>query len=230
VLCREERRSDSEPLRELDALRGEFPLVIADAGTSPVYRLQLTAMQALYDAEILRATGDPDCGKAWGLAADACARGDLPWEEAYALWRAAEAVVPDRGRRTEGGDLLRRAYRLAAELESVPLLHHLDGLARSARITINSPILSASATHDVGGGATTHTSEQSGSGHTITGLTPREREVLALVTTGRTYAEIARALYISEKTVSVHISNLLRKTGTANRIALARLAQRRTGT
>ncbi|HZW44263.1 MAG TPA: LuxR C-terminal-related transcriptional regulator [Dermatophilaceae bacterium] len=68
------------------------------------------------------------------------------------------------------------------------------------------------------------------SGHTIAGLTPREREVLSLVTTGRTYAEIARALYISEKTVSLHISNLLRKTGTANRIELARLAQRSAAT
>ena len=231
VRCREERRSDSEPLRELDALKREFPGVIVDIGApTPVNRRQSMAMQALYDAEVLRAGGDPDSGKAWGLAADACARGDLPWEEAYALWRAAEAVVPDRGRRTEGGDLLRRAHRLAAELESVPLLHHLDGLARSARITIDPPTRSVSTPYDVVGAATTDTSEQSGSGHTIAGLTPREREVLALVTTGRTYAEIARALYISEKTVSVHISNLLRKTGTANRIELARLAQRSAAT
>jgi len=44
----------------------------------------------------------------------------------------------------------------------------------------------------------------------------------------RTYSEIARELVISEKTVSVHISNLLHKTGTANRVDLAGLA-RRTG-
>lgn len=227
VRCREERRSDSEPLRELDALRREFPRVIVDIGPpTPVYGLQLTAMQALYDAEALRANADPYSGKAWVLAGDACARGDLPWEEAYALWRAAEAVVPSRGRRTEGGELLRRAYRLAAELESVPLLHHLDGLARSARIRIDPPTRSESAPYDGVGVEASDTSERSGSGHTIAGLTPREREVLALVATGRTYAEIARALYISEKTVSVHISNLLRKTGTANRIELARLAQR----
>ncbi|MGV1009853.1 MAG: LuxR C-terminal-related transcriptional regulator [Dermatophilaceae bacterium] len=53
------------------------------------------------------------------------------------------------------------------------------------------------------------------------GLTRREREVLAQIVTGRTYAEIARALFISEKTVSVHVSNLLRKTGAASRIELA---------
>ena len=42
----------------------------------------------------------------------------------------------------------------------------------------------------------------------------------------RTYAEIATALFISEKTVSVHISNMLRKTGTRSRRELAALATR----
>jgi len=187
-------------------------------------------MQALYDAEVLRARGYPDNGSAWDLAAEACADADFVWEEAYALWRAAEAVVPDRTRRAEGADALRRAHRRAAELESAPLLHHLDGLARSARITIDSPTRSLAATHDDGGGMATHTSRQGANSPTLSGLTPREREVLTLVVTGETYAEIARVLFISEKTVSVHISNVLRKTGTANRIELARLAQRSTVT
>jgi DNA-binding NarL/FixJ family response regulator len=46
---------------------------------------------------------------------------------------------------------------------------------------------------------------------------------------GRTYREIARALTVSEKTASVHISNTLRKTGTANRIELAQLVRRLSG-
>jgi DNA-binding NarL/FixJ family response regulator len=50
--------------------------------------------------------------------------------------------------------------------------------------------------------------------------------VLAHIVAGRTYAEIARELVISEKTVSVHVSNLLHKTGTANRVELAQLARR----
>jgi RNA polymerase sigma factor (sigma-70 family) len=61
----------------------------------------------------------------------------------------------------------------------------------------------------------------------IPGLTPREREILTRVVAGRTYSEIARELVISEKTVSSHISNLLRKTGTSNRFDLSRLAMRR---
>ena len=58
------------------------------------------------------------------------------------------------------------------------------------------------------------------------GLTRRESEVLRHLVAGRTYAEIARALFISEKTVSVHVSHLLRKTGTSSRIELADLARR----
>ena len=60
----------------------------------------------------------------------------------------------------------------------------------------------------------------------LKGLTPREPEVLAHVVAGRTYGEIARALVISEKPVSVHISSLLRKTGAANRVDLAALVAR----
>jgi DNA-binding NarL/FixJ family response regulator len=53
------------------------------------------------------------------------------------------------------------------------------------------------------------------------GVTGREREILAQLIAGRTYAEIAKALVLSAKTVSVHVSNMLRKTGTANRVELA---------
>ena len=63
-------------------------------------------------------------------------------------------------------------------------------------------------------------------GDQLSDLTPREREVLAHVVAGRTYAEIAQELVISEKTVSVHVSNLLRKTGTSSRIELTELVRR----
>ena len=57
-------------------------------------------------------------------------------------------------------------------------------------------------------------------------MTPREREILAHIVAGRTYGEIARELVLSEKTVSVHVSHLLHKTGAANRVELAQLARR----
>lgn len=51
------------------------------------------------------------------------------------------------------------------------------------------------------------------------GLTPRELEVLALVATGRTNRGIAEALFISEKTVARHLSNVFRKLGLSSRAA-----------
>ena len=60
----------------------------------------------------------------------------------------------------------------------------------------------------------------------LPGLTQREHEILSHVLAGRTYQEIARDLVISEKTVSAHVSHMLAKTGTANRVELAELARR----
>ena len=53
------------------------------------------------------------------------------------------------------------------------------------------------------------------------GLTPREREVLTEVAKGRTNREIGKALFISPKTVSVHVTNLMNKLGVSNRNAAA---------
>ncbi|WUJ75896.1 helix-turn-helix transcriptional regulator [Kribbella soli] len=61
----------------------------------------------------------------------------------------------------------------------------------------------------------------------LAGLTEREREVLSFLVAGRSNGEIAKELFISDKTVSVHVSNILRKTGTTSRVAAAALAERR---
>jgi DNA-binding CsgD family transcriptional regulator len=58
-------------------------------------------------------------------------------------------------------------------------------------------------------------------------LTPRELEILRLVAQGRSNGEIARQLYISAKTVSVHVSNILAKLGASGRTEAAALARSR---
>jgi DNA-binding NarL/FixJ family response regulator len=57
------------------------------------------------------------------------------------------------------------------------------------------------------------------------GLTQREVEVLGQLAAGRTDGEIAELLFISKKTVSVHVSNVLRKLDVANRIEAGRVGQ-----
>ncbi|MDJ0843081.1 response regulator [Crocosphaera sp.] len=56
------------------------------------------------------------------------------------------------------------------------------------------------------------------------GLTPREGEVLDLVTTGLSNKEIAQHLHLSERTIEKHVSKLLDKTETRNRVGLVRFA------
>ncbi|UJW36848.1 response regulator transcription factor [Saccharothrix sp. AJ9571] len=55
-------------------------------------------------------------------------------------------------------------------------------------------------------------------------MTPRELEILRLVTAGKANREIADELFISAKTASVHVSNILGKLGVANRVEAAATA------
>ncbi|MDP9117467.1 MAG: response regulator transcription factor [Actinomycetota bacterium] len=57
-------------------------------------------------------------------------------------------------------------------------------------------------------------------------MTAREREVLAVLVQGRSNRQIAAQLYISEKTVSVHVSNILAKLGVGSRTEAAAMARR----
>ena len=57
-------------------------------------------------------------------------------------------------------------------------------------------------------------------------LTRRELDVMHLLAEGRTNRQIGESLFISEKTASVHVTNLLRKLGVHNRVEAASIAQR----
>ena len=58
------------------------------------------------------------------------------------------------------------------------------------------------------------------------GLTAREAEVIRLLAIGRSNQEIADELFLSRKTASVHVSNILGKLGVSNRVQAAAVAQR----
>jgi len=58
------------------------------------------------------------------------------------------------------------------------------------------------------------------------GLSPREKEVLLLIAEGRTNREIGERLFISQKTVGVHVGNILSKLGVSGRVEAAAVAIR----
>ncbi len=209
-----DRGDDPAPAvaRLLD-LQHRFPSVPAEDIAGPVYAAHVGAMQALYEAELLRGQLDPAAATVWIHAAKACGAAELRWEEAYAQWRAALTLLAERSTRDAATAALRRAHELAVDLQAAPLRADVEALARSGAVALDTGVA----------GLTTATATL------LPGLTPREREVLEYVVAGRTYRQIAGEMVISEKTVSVHISNLLRKTGTSNRIELAQLARRLAG-
>jgi len=135
----------------------------------------------------------------------------MPWEEATAEWRFAQAALRAPGTKTEAAASLRRSHQLATGLGATPLREDVEALAQASHIPLDQPR-----------GIAAPKNPQSA----LAALTPREREVLAHVIAGRSNREIAKALFISEKTVSVHVSNVLRKSGTTTRADAAAWARR----
>ena len=60
----------------------------------------------------------------------------------------------------------------------------------------------------------------------LAALTPREREVAALVAEGRTNRQIGAQLHLSEKTIEKHVSSAMAKLAVTSRTGIARLVER----
>ena len=99
---------------------------------------------------------------------------------------------------------------------------HPQDIAVAVRQALSHSIYLA---HTVDPGETANTTaapQSNGSGLSV--LTRREREILALVTEGKSNAAMARELWVTEQTVKFHLSNIYRKLGVANRTAASRWA------
>lgn len=177
----------------------------------PVERAYLEAGRAA----LAERAGDQDATRAAGRRA--LERTDLPmpafW---YAEVRARIARAEDAlGDREEA----RRQARLAlAALESWP------GVRRQRIAELGRRLGLRGVTGRGGEGERNGGADDVGEASL---LTPREREVLRLVAAGSSNGEIAERLYISRKTAAVHVSNILRKTGTESRTQAAAWAYSR---
>jgi DNA-binding CsgD family transcriptional regulator len=147
----------------------------------------------------------------WDAAASAWAALAQPQQEAYALLRAASAASA-AGNRDGAAARLGHAADLAGRLGARPLLEQIGSLARRARVDV--PALPGQRRNVEPRGAAPF------------GLTERELEVLRLVAAGRGNRDIAAELFISPKTASVHVSNILGKLGVSSRGEAAATAYR----
>lgn len=148
-------------------------------------------------AELSRLRGVPDVA-AWEAALDAFGYGHR-YEQARCRWRLADALLA-------GGD--RDRAREQAEIAAA------EAAAMGAR-----PLQRAVAATIARGGW----GAESGDGV----LTARERDVLLLVAEGLSNREIGLRLFISAKTVSVHLSNAMTKLNAASRTEAVTVAHRR---
>jgi DNA-binding CsgD family transcriptional regulator len=169
-------------------------------------------IQLLCAAELSRcAAGPAQEPGPWEQAVRALEGAERPYLVTYARWRLAAALLGGRDHGT-GSEVLRRAHAEACRLGAAPLLQQVEALARRTRVDLRAPL-------DLPG-------RPSPVHPMVAALTAREREILGHLAAGRTNGEIARALVISTKTASVHVSNILRKLGVTTRYEAAELAER----
>jgi ATP/maltotriose-dependent transcriptional regulator MalT len=178
------------------------------------------AWSAMGAAELTRARGRSD-PKSWMAAAREWAAITRPFQRAVALWRATEAHI-EAGDRAAASETAQDALEDARRLGARWLVEELTALAQRARLDLGS----AAQDGAVGAAAGMGGADGDGGGEDPFGLTARERQVLALVAEGATNRQIGAALYMAEKTASVHVSRILSKLGVQSRTQAAAMAHR----
>ena len=162
-------------------------------------------------ADAARAAGEADPAL-YAAAAEAWSALERPYPAAIARFAEAEAHL--RGGDREATVTAARAAAAAARaLGSRWLLDEVEGLAARARLRLDDDAAPAPADAD-------------GEEEAAFGLTPRERQVLALLAGGATNREIGAQLFMAEKTASVHVSRILSKLDVRSRTEAAAVAHR----
>jgi DNA-binding CsgD family transcriptional regulator len=167
--------------------------------------VEATAWLARVDAEEARLRGDA-APELWRAAVEAFGFGHV-YEEARSRWRLAEALLAT-GDRSGAAEQAQAAHVVAVRLGATPLRAAVEALVRRGRLDVALPGVARSS--DV-----------------AAVMTPREAEVLGLLAQGRTNRQIGAELYISEKTASVHVSNIIAKLAANGRTEAVAIAAQR---
>jgi DNA-binding CsgD family transcriptional regulator len=170
-------------------------------------------------ADAARAAGEP-AAELWAEAADAWRAVERPYRVALAQWREAEALVAADDREAAAA-VAGPALETARGLGAGWLAGEIEGLVARARLRMGDDAAAASDAADGDGDAAAEPEPED-----PFGLTPRERQVLALVARGATNRQIGAQLYMAEKTASVHVSRILAKLDVRSRTQAAAVAHR----
>jgi DNA-binding CsgD family transcriptional regulator len=192
-------RRDPGATARLDRLAAELDALSPEDDDD----LDLTAHHRAARCELGRARGTATA-EDWAEVAELWRTDERPREEAYCLFRQAEVLADDR-KRDRAASAATAARELADRLGAAPLVAEVDALLARTRLALT---------------PTPRTSPE----ERPYGLTEREAEVLELLGTGATNRQIARRLFISERTVGVHVSRVLHKLQVTNRAQAAALA------
>lgn len=215
-------RDRREEVPEVSRRRGAELAALAEGLSAPTPAT--LGYQALTAAEQARAAGPGGPGP-WAAAANAWRSAREPYPLAYALLRLAEAHMAADDR-ISAAAVVQEAYATASRLGARPLAAEAEALARRARLTLVPVTADGKQEAPAGAAAGDSADEPAVDELARFGLTDRERDVLLLLAAGRSNPEIAQALFISAKTASVHVSNILAKLGVSRRVEAAAIAHR----
>ncbi|WP_433294365.1 helix-turn-helix transcriptional regulator [Pseudonocardia sp. CA-142604] len=177
------------------------------ASSVPAIRDTVLGFVRMCAAEDGRALGRSD-PELWESVAEFWHSQQQPYPSAYAHLRRAEALLAQRAQSAAATEALRHAGHLARELGATPFLEEVVDLAERARVRIDAPVPVPEPDPPA----------EEAQGDELAALTARELEVLTELSGGRTNREIAQRLFISEKTVGVHVSRIYAKIGVHTRV------------
>jgi DNA-binding CsgD family transcriptional regulator/tetratricopeptide (TPR) repeat protein len=241
---------DAEAVATLRLVAERIRMSSATAA-APV-REAVTGYAELCSAELSRLAGRSD-PELWSRAARVWELRHHPYPAAYGQLRQAEALFGQRTRNAVAVSVLRSAHQTARRLGARPLTDEIEALAARARVALDErePTGAGSAgavsvgagsagSGQVGGPVGPNAAPPSGTApgmavganarparpDELSSLTDRELQVLVGVADGQTNREIAQRLFISERTVGVHVSRILNKLQLRSRVQASAVFQR----
>jgi DNA-binding CsgD family transcriptional regulator len=199
---------DPEAIRRLKVVVDRMARGVGNA--APPVRAVIDGYLDLCAAELSRIESRHDPAP-WAKAADVWDRRKQPYPAAYSRLRQAEASFRRKSGRGSATAAIRAAFSTAQAMGARPFAAEIAQVAARARVALHN------------NDDTIAMPPPAGPVDEMRGLTGREREVLAAVAEGLTNREIGQRLFISERTVGVHVGHIFDKLQVRTRVQASRV-------